>query len=312
MRSEDGTEFSPSFVVDGDKLAAMSDVDLFKVYRSCKAARAARIIIFYELQRRGKVGGKTIDGVPALNRFFADYGLNYDTEYKFVYRDKLAIEAELNPPKPDLPKPEELKPLVAGETVFEKTNLENPLVVKEDNETTRESVVLDQSGDDDVEKIVPRADLITLDEKVAASTKTPKPTCKKCVKLEAKIKTLEEKNAALIETHKKKVVELETALDNLRADTKRKIAELKDKKRDESASKLDKPSGTKRVGDKSEPHCGFYWEFRKAAKPYGIFSTNTQLYGTAALCECNSEPEALTKIREYAVDPTIVGKAASA
>jgi len=313
VRSEDGTEFSPSFVVDGDKLAAMSDVDLFKVYRSCKAARAARIIIFYELQRRGKVGGKTIDGVPALNRFFADYGLNYDTEYKFVYRDKLAIEAELNPPKPDLPKPEELKPLVAGDTVFEKTNLERPLVVKEDSQTTRESVVLDQSGDDEpVEKIVPRADLITLDEKVAASTKTFKPTCKKCAKLEAKIETLEEKNAALIETHKKKVAQLEKALDDLRVETRRKVAELKDQKRNASAAKLDKPSGTKRVGDKSEPHCGFYWEFRKVAKPYGIFSTNTQLYGTAALCECNSESEALTKIREYAVDPTIVGKAASA
>jgi hypothetical protein len=139
----------------------------------------------------------------------------------------------------------------------------------------------------------------------------PKPTCKKCVKLEAKIKTLEERNATLIETHKKKVEELKKSLDDLRAEMKRKIAELKGKKLDDSAAKLDtKQAGVRVVGDKSEPHAGLYWEFRKAEKPYGIRSVDYP--ELSVLCECKSETEAIAKIREYAADPTIVGKAASA
>jgi hypothetical protein len=275
VQLEDGVEFTPSFVVDGDKLAAMSDENLFKVYRSCKAARAARIIIFYELQRRGKVGGRTVDGVPALNRFFADYGLNYDTEYKFVYREKQAIEAELlaasNPkPVPDLAVAE------AGDA--ESCEREEIEVSEPTTTTTKPEM--------------------------------PKTACKKCVKLEAKIKTLEAEKATLIETHKKKIDELKKSLDELRFETKRKIAELKAKKFDDSSAKLDKKqAGVRVVGDKSEPHFGFYWEFRKAAKPYGIFATDTKTYGTAALCECKSETDAITKIREYAADEA---KAASA
>jgi len=264
LQSEDGNEFKPSFVVDGDKLAAISNDELFSLYRSCKAARAARIIIFYELQRRGKVGGKTVDGVPARNRFFAEHGLNYDTEYKFVYRDKQAIEAELLAASKPRPVPD----LTTGEAGDESI-------------TTREPV-----------------------EPTTTTTKpepAAKPVCKKCVKLEAKIKTLEAEKATLIETHKKKIDELKKSLDDLRAETKRKIAALKTGKIEAAAAKLDKTQVTKgvHVGDKSDPYVGFYWEFRKAAKPYGIFATDTAAYGTAALCECNSEPEANMKIREY-------------
>jgi hypothetical protein len=308
LQSEDGNEFKPSFVVDGDKLAAISNDELFSFYRSCKAARAARIIIFYELQRRGKVGGKTVDGVPALNRFFADHGLNYETEYKFVYREKQAIEAEFLAASNPKPVPALAEPLTIGGTVFEKTNLEKPLIVKEANVTTGEVLVEDQSGDEPIQGTHPRADLITLDQKVAAETpKPPKPSCKKCVKLEAKITTLEAEKATLIATHKKKIDELKKSLDDLRAETKRKIADLKGKKQDDSAAKLDKPSGTKRVGDTSEPYLGFFWEFRKTEKPYGIRSVaNPQL---GVLCECKSETDAIIKIREYANEEA---KAASA
>jgi hypothetical protein len=259
LQSEDGNEFKPSFVVDGDKLAAISNDELFSFYRSCKAARAARIIIFYELQRRGKVGGKTVDGVPALNRFFAEHGLNYDTEYKFVYRDKQAIEAELLAAS----KPQTVPDLTTGEAGDESI-------------TTREPV-----------------EPTTTTKPEPAST----PVCKKCVKLEEKVKTLEAKNASLIETHKKKVDELKKSLEGLRTETRRKIAEVKGKKRDAEAAKLDQPSGTKRVGDKSEPYVGFYWEYRKAEKPYGIRSVANPELGV--LCECKSEQDALMKIREY-------------
>jgi hypothetical protein len=275
VKAEDGVEFTPSFVVDGDKLAAMSDDNLFKVYRSCKAARAARIIIFYELQRRGKVGGKTVDGVPALNRFFADHGLNYDTEYKFVYREKQAIEAELLAASNPKPVPD----LAVAEAGDEEATEREDIEVKEPTTIT-------------------------------TTPETPKPACKKCVKLEAKITKLEEEKAALIEIHKKKVEELKKSLEDLRAETKRKIAELKGKKQDTAAAKLDtKPQGGTRIDDTSEPVNGFYWKFRKAAKPYGIFNTDTAMYGTAALCECNNEQDAVMKIREYANELTKTAKA---
>lgn len=263
LQSEDGVEFTPSFVVDGDKLAAKSDDELFQVYRSCKAARLARIIIFYELQTRGKFGGKTVDGVPALNRFFSDHGLNYDTEYKFVYREKQAIEAELLAAS----NPKTVPDLAAGEA-------------------------------GDVQSIC-REEVKVGETTTTNPVETPKPVCKKCEKLEAKVKMLEEKNAALIETHKKKVEELKKSLEDLRTETKRKIADLKAKKQDTAVAKLDIKQGAAgvHVGDKCEPYLGFYWEFRKTMKPYGIRSVANPELGV--LCECKSESEALMKIREY-------------
>jgi hypothetical protein len=141
---------------------------------------------------------------------------------------------------------------------------------------------------------------------VAESTnqpETPKPEkkpCHMCGVRKERIEKLE-----------KEILDLKQAKKDLKAANKslkeslhalRKENKSETKKLDAAGAKLDKPSGTKRVGDKSEPYGGFYWEFRKAAKPYGIFATDTATYGTAALCECNSESEALTKIREYAND----------
>jgi hypothetical protein len=261
LHSEDGGQFTPSFVVDGDALAAKSDDEVFQVYRSCRAARVARIILFYELQRRGKVGEPTVDGVTALDRFFASHGLVYQTEYKFAYRDKIKFEGELEAARvAALPQP--IPNLTIGE-----------------------------AGDEDA------CDHKDIEDHETTTPEPEKKPCFRCGQLKTKGEKLEKEILDLKEGKK----DLKTANVVLQEelDALKKTKKTEQKKKDAAAATLDKPSSTKRVGDTSEPYVGFYWEFRKAAKPYGIFATDTAAYGTAALCECNSETEANMKVREY-------------
>jgi regulator of replication initiation timing len=262
LQSEDGGQFTLSFVVDGDALAAKSDDEVFQVYRSCKSARVARIILFYELQRRGKVGGPTVNGVTALDRFFDAHGLIYETEYKFVYRDKIKFEEELEAARvAALPQP--IPNLTIGE-----------------------------AGDEDA------CDHEDIEDDETTTPDPEKNPCFRCGQLKTKVEKLE-KEILDLKQGKKDLKTANAVLQEELDALKKARKTAKKKKKDAAAATLDKPSGTKRVGHTSEPYVGFYWEFRKAAKPYAIFAVDTATYGTAALCECPNETEANMKVREY-------------
>ena len=291
-------EISPSSATNKEKLAAMPVEILFDFYKACKDAREARIIIFYELVRRGKVGGKTVNGVTALEAFCDKYGLNYETESKFVYRDKQARLEELNPPKPT-EETEELEPLTVGGVVFETTNLEKPLVVKQDNITTGEVEVEDQSGDEAVKLTRPRETLITDNEKLEAETKAAeaaKRVCKKCATKDRTIATRDTQ----IETLKADIVKLKADKKAL----KEEVSKLKNDQRQrivannmqaDQLRKLTKPavynpsSKLTKIGDRSAINGGLYIEMIKDGKtPFAIYD------------EANMNPGALTTSKSQA------------
>jgi hypothetical protein len=103
----DSLEFP--MVIDGDKLALLSDAVIARAYRFAKLTTEFRIPLFHELVRRGRAGN------ILLVKYFNDLGLKYDTEYRFVKREEEArlleaaeLHAELNPaPIPDLALPAE-------------------------------------------------------------------------------------------------------------------------------------------------------------------------------------------------------------
>ncbi len=232
LQSEEGRAFQPSFVVDGDLLASKTDDEVWTVYRSCKAARAARIILFYELCRRGKVGGKTIDGVPALERYFREHGFEYDTEQKFVYRDKKAFELEL----------EEARLAALPQPVPDLTT--------------------SPAGDGDATEREDIEDSDTMSESEPAEKKP----CYRCGQHVTKIERLEKEKQKLKDEIEEwgKATQSRNPKSFLNKEAERVEKALKQAKKTAKAPVVNpsKSSGSM-IGKTSEPVDGFYWEFVK-------------------------------------------------
>lgn len=318
LATTDVTTYNISIAQDKKQLADMDDAFLFGFYKFCKDATDARIAIFKELLKRGKKGEPTdpVTGETAIQRFFKKYGLSYDAEYMFYYREKKARELAANPPKPALPSAPE--PLTTGGVVFRDTVLDKPLVVKHHNLTTNEVEVEDQSGNrkvvrDGVEieldeyavDIIPRANLVTEIEKLANDKKVADAAAKVCKKCATKDATIEKLQLLTSDQEAEiKAWKLATGAKSLKAFRKAQaVAVEKAAKAAKKAAKVaqpkDKTVGTPKFGTRGDTYVGFYWEYRKAAKPYAVLAVDTETYGTAPLCECNNQQDANAKVREY-------------
>jgi len=232
-----------------------------------------------------------VTGETALQRFFKKYSLNYDTEYMFCYREKKALEAELNPPKPSLPERTELGQLPAGEIVYHKDDTDEELEVIEDNLTTGETKVYDEELK---EKIFPRADIIAvLPETPTTTTKPEKKPCHLCGIRKEKIEKLEKEIGRLQQAIRdwQKATGSKTTESFQTKEANQREKQSKKAKKDAKPIQYNPNGKLEKVGDKTKPVDGLYVEFVLSEKPFAVKDENNTHLGALTTCKSQAEAE---------------------